>query len=962
MSGTWKPNPYEGQTLVNQIEKTKREIAVMPEQRYQPIAPYGGIPNMNRPENKRVGRACIKKRGPPKGYIGTLENRLQRIEGLIDGMSTDNNSPPTSSNKNNPNDDTSIYEQDHVSRKKQKLRVENKKVAPDFPNDSKVILEAIKSHSLPSEGRFISGYNTSHLFTRINMQHKELLVSSGIDIQCSKDGEYIRVKKLSSADDKRQEQLRELIELGVMRSTETIQSISDWIWNVAGIKKELSDRLVRIYFRYIHSLLPVINKTEFLEEYRGIRPCYPSGAILNAIFGASVRYIDNCKKFGDSDRLDDGRTWDFPEKLSEMLFQNLIIFIKGKYVPSLATIQAIVIAHNHSANVESWSSGWLLNCVAVRMSQDIGLHRSSETWNISQEEKETRRTVWWSVYILDRWLSSGTGRPLTIFDEDCDELYPSENVSLDEIMDVMTEKSQHLPRFPSLDKKAAANVTDSFIPLNQPFLHLLKLSEILGQILQGLYTPQAKKHSAKHGSDAVVAYLDNALSKWRASLPPLLEISSAGKRSLLAQDHVPILSMSGLLCLSYCTSLILLHRPFIEKQESDDTDGKKSKLSSQGALTICTNAAIRIVEVSESMHYRDFLMVSWGFALYPVFTASLIHIYNSSNPDSIVSDVAKSNLMRSLMVVDKLCLLSPMASKMGVILKKVISLSPVFVDNPEFLQALEVDKTLLHNHNTNLTTLSELTRDSTAYKKVGGNDEPSVWKSVEEADLLKNHWFLNNGPSHKPRLDNLTSSSDDGSWIDQLYIPSQSDVSYKDNNVSSNLPFIPTNEINKQPINPNANNPDIFSIRQFGLNMMNGDFPSQRTSQSFVSEQQSFQNHNSASLPMHRQSFSQNNNDLQQPVPSQSPFALFDLSEPSFPYFYGAPVINKTNTILSTSTSCQLNQQNISINMNTSTEDPSAIFRNRPDNPFWNMPSSMEVDDWHAYLLPHLEKQQHKPI
>lgn len=109
----------------------------------------------------------------------------------------------------------------------------------------------------------------------------------------------------------------------------------------------------------------------------------------------------------------------------------------------------------------------------------------------------------------------------------------------------MTEKSQHLPRFPSLTEKVASKVTESFIPLNQPFLHLLKLSEILGQILQGLYTPQAKKHSAKHGSYAIVAYLDDALSKWRASLPPLLEISSAGKRSLSSEDHVPILSMSG---------------------------------------------------------------------------------------------------------------------------------------------------------------------------------------------------------------------------------------------------------------------------------------------------------------------------------------------------------------------------------------------------------------------------------
>lgn len=134
---------------------------------------------------------------------------------------------------------------------------------------------------------------------------------------------------------------------------------------------------------------------------------------------------------------------------------------------------------------------------------------------------------------------------ITFLKKDCDELYPSENVSIDEIMDTMTESDQHLPRFPSLDEKVAAKAVDKFIPMNQPFLHLLKLSEILGQILQGLYTPKAKRHSAQHGSDAIVGYLDDALSKWRASLPPLLEISSAGKRSIITEDHTPLLSMSG---------------------------------------------------------------------------------------------------------------------------------------------------------------------------------------------------------------------------------------------------------------------------------------------------------------------------------------------------------------------------------------------------------------------------------
>lgn len=29
-----------------------------------------------------------------------------------------------------------------------------------------------------------------------------------------------------------------------------------------------------------------------------------------------------------------------------------------------------------------------------------------------------------------------------------------------------------------------------------------------------------------------------------------------------------------------------------------------------------------------------------------------------------------------------------------------------------------------------------------------------------------------------------------------------------------------------------------------------------------------------------------------------------------------------------------------------------SLFRNRPDNPFWSVPSSIEMDDWAAYLLP----------
>lgn len=100
-----------------------------------------------------------------------------------------------------------------------------------------------------------------------------------------------------------------------------------------------------------------------MEEYRGIRPNFPAGPLLNVIFGATVRYIENCKKFNDLDRLHDSDPWDFPEKFSDKLYKQLLTFLHGPYIPRLTTIQALIIANNHFANVDNWTSGWLLNCI-----------------------------------------------------------------------------------------------------------------------------------------------------------------------------------------------------------------------------------------------------------------------------------------------------------------------------------------------------------------------------------------------------------------------------------------------------------------------------------------------------------------------------------------------------------------------------------------------------------------------
>lgn len=187
------------------------------------------------------------------------------------------------------------------------------------------------------------------------------------------------------------------------------------------------------------------------------------------------------------------------------------------------------------------------------------------------------------------------------------------------------------------------------------------------------------------------------------------------------------------------------------------------------------------------MHYRDFLMVSWGFALYPVFTAALIHIHNSSNPDSIVSDVAKSNLVRALAVVDKLCLLSPMAASMGNILKKVIALSPIFVDDPDFFATVNIQKDSMEKEQIEPKIDSSINATVHSANDEESHFSPNIqqrgnmrkraeeWEPTNDTELLRSYWFPKDQHINKKRaLDSdLTPIIDDGDWINQLYVRAQ---------------------------------------------------------------------------------------------------------------------------------------------------------------------------------------------
>lgn len=325
------------------------------------------------------------------------------------------------------------------------------------------------------------------------------------------------------------------------------------------------------------------------------------------------------------------------------------------------------------------------------------------------------------------------------------------------------------------------------------------------------------------------------------------------------------------------------------------------------------------------MHYRDFLLISWGFALYPVFTAALIHIYNCSNSNSIVSDVAKFNLVRALGVMEKLCVLSPIATDMGLVLKKVICESPIFVNDPDF-----VSKVTINRKDKGIYASHYITMDNETFRK-----RYEATKKMEE-----------NFKGDKKLIDQLYTREQIASLLTKsLMGVCKDDVSKQENLVSelsSQTPSLQSqasqqhekiDDINIASSNPQHcyTTPDskINSYAQFTDAQNTLDFVVGSNNSGLLSsapiDRVSYQ-HGSASLSM----MSTNFFDPQVTMPGLSNNYRFSNTLPSA----WSPHVQ---------------------------QDPSAVFRYSPGNPFWAVPTSMEMDEWAVYLFSHQPQDNRQP-
>ncbi|KAH9952103.1 fungal-specific transcription factor domain-containing protein [Amylocystis lapponica] len=307
------------------------------------------------------------------------------------------------------------------------------------------------------------------------------------------------------------------------------------------LERDVIEQLVNAYFAEVAPMLPVVTQAEFLDS----SPPPPVLLYSMCLVAAARREV--------------------PQGVFDSIRYAVNSLIKAEDVLSTASIvnvQALLIlamvGDSHSQFVpNALSAMWIRLGAAIRMAQDLGLHRAESV----KQNIELRRRLWGICVISDRWISITYGHPYMIDVQDCDARLPSSGDRNDLYMD-----------------------------------ELVRLSVLLGRVQKTIYTPAGLTVTNDEALHALLADLE----AWRRNLPEEL------------QFHGPETPQSaGMLFMMYACVNMIFWRVFMRISYTCPSHLKFAlTVENWTALVNLTGEAIDWLDAHERM-YDVWLLVAY---------------------------------------------------------------------------------------------------------------------------------------------------------------------------------------------------------------------------------------------------------------------------------------------------------------------------------------------------------------
>ncbi|OJI98092.1 hypothetical protein ASPVEDRAFT_79758 [Aspergillus versicolor CBS 583.65] len=281
------------------------------------------------------------------------------------------------------------------------------------------------------------------------------------------------------------------------------------------------------------------------------------------------------------------------------------------YPPTTIILQGHVLECQFYLALNMFNTAWISLGNAIRLGQMAGFQRA-----IKQEyslQEWSRRGIFWSLYMMDRYLSAALGRPMALDDSDITLPYPR----------------------PGLEGDLGKNE----VGLTKGVVSHIKLTQITGKILKQLYP--ADKHSRAQKRDDIVNDIEHDLQIWLEETPSFFhpkgnDGSEAG--GYLAFFEIPWIfkRQQRTVRAAFNFTTILLYRGYLLDEFLQPNVPRRGIPSSKPAVEKCVEAALRLASFAADIETDEtYNSVYWVTTHLTFCAISILTVYMTlyNDPD-----------------------------------------------------------------------------------------------------------------------------------------------------------------------------------------------------------------------------------------------------------------------------------------------------------------------------------------
>ncbi|KAL1980078.1 hypothetical protein VTN96DRAFT_4667 [Rasamsonia emersonii] len=189
--------------------------------------------------------------------------------------------------------------------------------------------------------------------------------------------------------------------------------------------KNVSDELVRAFFDHVHPNYTLFHRGTFQLRYEALwqpdssqapepEPGWVCSLFMMLVLGAETLGQDGSDE-----------ATSIQSRYVKMVRER---FEQLAFTASLANVQALLLLQLYEHNSGERNAAWMILGLAARMAIALGMHREGVNEGFDPIERNTRRMVWWTLYMFEQKISIILGRPPCIDPMEVNVRLPDEAV------------------------------------------------------------------------------------------------------------------------------------------------------------------------------------------------------------------------------------------------------------------------------------------------------------------------------------------------------------------------------------------------------------------------------------------------------------------------------------------------------------------------------------------------------